>query len=65
MKSVINQGPHFALDPCCGGLNWLTKKTFNLVIADEEVVVSPSFLLMEDDTSYILLEDNASKIELE
>lgn len=65
MKSVINSGKSMALGPCCGGMNWLTKKTFNLVIPDDEAVVEPSFLLMEDGTSYILLEDNASKIELE
>lgn len=65
MQSVINRKPFFALDACCSGLNWLAKKTFNLVIPDDDVVVAPSFLLMEDGVSYILLEDNTSKIELE
>lgn len=51
--------------PCCNGLNWLAKKTFNLVIPDDDVIVAPSFLLMEDDVSYFLLEDGVSRIELE
>lgn len=67
MQSVISRKPHLdmAIDPCCSGLNWLAKKTFNLVIPDDDVVVAPSFLLMEDGVSYILLEDGISRIELE
>lgn len=67
MKTVINIGPQLdmATYPCCNGLNWLAKKTFNLVIPDDDVIVAPSFLLMEDDVSYFLLEDGVSRIELE
>lgn len=64
MKSAINRGPYMdmAIDPCCGGLNWLAKKTFNAVIADEDW--EPNFLLMEDG-SFFLMEDGVSRFELE
>lgn len=65
MQPVINRKPFFTLDTCCSGLNWLAKKTFNLVIPDDDGGTPPTdFLLMEDDVSYVLLEDGF-KIGLE
>lgn len=53
-----------AIDPCCGGLNWLSKKTFNAVIADDDGVVVTNLLLMENG-DYFLMEDGVSRFELE
>lgn len=66
MKSAINRGPYMdmAIDPCCGGLNWLSKKTFNAVIADDDGVVVTNLLLMENG-DYFLMEDGVSRFELE